>query len=84
MTKNEQICVLKPWLFLDQDEMKFLTLQLLNDCYQDYQEECDSDFAPADTVMLSKKEWLKTQDARVFFKIVTERRVKDLAKRGLK
>ena len=47
--------------------------KIIQDCYEDYLEECDADWAPRDIVVLSKSEWLKTDKAKAFIKLVTER-----------
>ena len=46
--------------------------QIIQDCYDDYLEECAADWAPRDIVVLSKSEWLKTDDAKAHIKKVTE------------
>ena len=48
--------------------------QIIQDCYEDYQVECEADWAPRNVVMLSKREWLQTEDAKAFIKLITERR----------
>jgi hypothetical protein len=46
---------------------------LVNNCYEDYLEELDSDWQPTNIEVLSKSEWLKTEDAESFVMQVYKR-----------
>ena len=61
--------------------MKYETLiknsvykNLVQDCYEDYVEECEADWQPIDTEILSKSDWLKTDDAKNFIMLVYKRK----------
>tara|TARA_R110000823_G_C15605669_1_gene465869 strand:+ start:50 stop:244 length:195 start_codon:yes stop_codon:yes gene_type:complete len=49
---------------------------LVEDCYDDYLEELDADWSPIDIEVLSKSNWLKTNDAKSFIMQVYNRRNK--------
>ena len=46
---------------------------LIDDCYSDYIEECESDWQTNDIKCLPLKKWLKTQDAEDFIMRMVKR-----------
>lgn len=47
---------------------------LVQDCYEDYVEECEADWQTNEIDCLSKADWLKTDDAKSFIMLVYKRR----------
>ena len=54
---------------------------LVQDCYEDYVEECEADWQPVDIEILSKSDWLKSDDAKNFIMLVYKRK-QDSMNRG--
>lgn len=53
--------------------------ELITDCYEDYLEELDADWQPSNIQVLSKSDWLKTDDAKSFILQVYHRRINKMA-----
>ena len=52
---------------------------LVKECYEDYVEECDADWQPVDIEILSKSDWLKSDDAKSFILQVYNRKMNKMA-----
>ena len=53
--------------------------ELVTDCYQDYIVECEADWQPVEIQILSKSDWLKTDDAKSFILQVYNRKINKMA-----
>ena len=53
--------------------------ELITDCYEDYLEGLDADWQPSNIQVLSKSDWLKTDDAKSFILQVYHRRINKMA-----
>jgi len=53
--------------------------ELITDCYEDYLEELDADWQPSNIQVLSKSDWLKTDDAKSFILEIYNRRINKMA-----
>lgn len=55
---------------------------LVQDCYEDYVEECEADWQPVDIEILSKSDWLKSDDAKNFIMLVYKRKQDSMKRSG--